>query len=107
MKRVFRRGGATPAESPNTSTILRGLLRRYVVLHGTESLTPKRAEPLINDGMGKIFGLRDGTVCGSITVNWNSSRQRSFRAYLCTARIAAYRKADVLCVSVSDFDMPS
>jgi hypothetical protein len=107
VKRAFRRGGVTPTESPNTNTILRGLPRRYVDLHGAEVLTPKRVEPLINDDMGKIFALRDGTVCGSIAVNWNSPRQRSYRAFLCTARIAAYWKADVLCASANDFDMAS
>ena len=107
VKRAFRRGGVIPAESPNTNTILRGLLRRYVDLHGAEVLTPKRVEPLINDDMGKIFALRDGIVCGSLTVNWNSPRQRSYRAYLFTARIAAYRKADVLCASANHFDMAS
>ena len=107
VKRVFRRGGVMPTETPNTNTILRGLLNRYVLLHGAEVLTPKRVEPLINSDMQGIFGVRDGVRCGSVTVHWSSPRFRSFRAYLSTARIAAYRKAGVLCVNSGDFDLRS
>ena len=107
VKRVFRRGGVMPTGTPNTNTILRGLLNRYVLLHGAEVLTPKRVEPLINSDMQGIFGVRDGVRCGSVTVHWSSPRFRSFRAYLSTARIAAYRKAGVLCVNSGDFDLRS
>ena len=51
--------------------------------------------------------MRDGVRCGSVTVNWSSPRFRSFRAYLSTALVAAYRKAGVLCVNSGDFDMRS
>ena len=105
VRRVLRRGGVTPADSPNTNTILRGLLSRYVSLHGAEVLAPRRAEPLVNSDMTGILGVPDATRARGITVNWASPRFRSFRAYLCTARMAAFRKADVLCQRSGDFDM--
>ena len=105
VRRVLRRGGVTPADSPNTNTILRGLLNRYVSLHGAEVLAPRRAEPLVNSDMTGILGVPDATRARGITVNWASPRFRSFRAYLCTTWMAAFRKADVLCQRSGDFDM--
>ena len=37
------------------------------------------------------------TKCGSGVVDWDLPRFRSFRAFLCTSRLAATRKADQLC----------
>ena len=108
VKRVMRRGGVQPVETPNTSSILKGLLRQYVELHGAEILTPKRAEPLIKEDMAKILHPSlNGTPCGRTVVDWDAPRFRSFRAYLCTSRMAATRKADVLCKSASDFSKAS
>ena len=41
VKRVIRRGGVQPIDTPSTNTILKGLLRQYAELYGAEVLCPK------------------------------------------------------------------
>ena len=50
VKRVLKRGGvvATVA-TPELTTLLEGMLRQYIRLHGPEALLPHRAEPFTNE----------------------------------------------------------
>jgi hypothetical protein len=107
VKRVMRRGGVQPIDTPSTNTILKGLLRQYVELHGAEILCPKRAEPLVASDMRGIFSVGPETKCGSGVVDWDLPRFRSFRAFLCTSRLAATRKADQLCKHSGSFTKAS
>ena len=107
VKRVMRRGGVQPIDTPSTNTILKGLLRQYAELHGAEVLCPKRAEPLVASDMRGIFGVGPETKCGSGVVDWDLPRFRSFRAFLCTSRLAATRKADQLCKHSGSFTKAS
>ena len=109
VKRVLKRGGVSTVATPELTVILKGMLRQYIRLHGPESLLPKRAEPLTNADTEAILRLgRDGPVTiNGRTLNWEQPFWRSFRAFLTTARAAAFRKADVLPATVADFDMGS
>lgn len=108
VKRVLKRGGISPVATPELTVLLKGMLRQYVRLHGPESLVPKRAEPLTNADTLAILRLPSGTtLANGKTLNWAQPFWRSFRAFLTSARAAAFRKADVLPVTRDEFDMGS
>ena len=108
VKRVLKRGGISPVATPELTVLLKGMLRQYIRLHGPESLIPKRAEPLTNADTLAILRLPSGTtLANGKTLNWAQPFWRSFRAFLTSARAAAFRKADVLPVTRDEFDMGS
>ena len=65
------------------------------------------AEPLVAPDMRGSFSVGPETKCGSGVVDWDLPRFRSFRAFLCTSRLAATRKADQLCQHSGSFTKAS
>ena len=116
VKRVLKRGGISAVATPELTVILKGLLRQYLRLHGPETLVPTRAEPLTNDDTLRIFNLPNGTLVNGVRqgtwingkpLDWAQPFWCSFKAFLATARQAAFRKADVLPVTADDFGLES
>ena len=104
VKRVLKRGGVTTVATPELTTLLKGMLRQYVRLHGPEALLPHRAEPFTNDDCMAVLQL---THVNGKELNWEHPFWCSFRAFITTGRAAAFRKADVLPVTKSEFDLAS
>ena len=78
--------------------------RQYVRLHGPEALLPHRAEPFTNEDCIAVLQL---THVNGKELNWEQPFWCSFRTFITTGRAAAFRKADVLPVTKSDFDLAS
>ena len=104
VKRVLKRGGVTAVATPELTALLKGMLRQYVRLHGPEALLPHRSEPLTN---GDAIAVLQLTHVNGKALNWEHPFWCSFRAFITTGRAAAFRKADVLPVTKSDFDLAS
>ena len=104
VKRVLKRGGVTAVATPELTTLLKGMLRQYVRLHGPGALLPHRAEPFTNKGAIVVLQL---THANGKELNREHPFWCSFRAFITTGRAAAFRKADVLPVTKANFDLAS
>ena len=105
VRRIHKRNGITIIAAPAMSTLMKGLLREYVRIHGADVLVPCRREPLTNEQMAAIARIPAGTKLGPCTVSPTSTLWRNYIAFNTTCRHAGTRCADLLCAEVHDFDV--
>ena len=105
VRRIHKRNGITIIAAPAMSTLMKGLLREYVRIHGADVLVPCRREPLTNEQMAAIARIPTGTKLGPCIVSPTSTLWRNYLSFNTTCRHAGARCADLLCAEVHDFDI--
>ena len=105
VRRIHKRNGITIIAAPAMSTLMKGLLREYVRIHGADVLVPCRREPLTNEQMAAIARIPTGTKLGPCIVSPTSTLWRNYLSFNTTCQHAGTRCADLLCAEVHDFDI--
>ena len=107
VRNVHARRGITLAGAPVVSRVIKGLLKAYVRVHGTDALVPTRKETITNRHCAAIYdaGCSALVRVGRHTVSWRLPRYRCFKALLNKLRQAGSRKADLLPVTPAEFDL--
>ena len=82
------------APAPEVALVIKGLVRRFVRIHGVDALLPERKAPIENHHAAAILGVDNGTQLSSGEVDWSRLRYKSFKAHVCTSREMGGRKAD-------------
>ena len=106
VRNVHLRRGITLAPAPVVSRVLKGMLKNYVRVHGTDALIPTRKEPIENRHCAAIYAIGRSAPArvGRHTVSWRTPRFRCFKALLNGLRQTGGRKADMLPVTPAEFD---
>ena len=107
VRNVHLRRGITLAPAPVVSRVLKGMLKNYVRVHGTDALIPTRKEPIENHHCAAMYAIGRSTPVrvGRHTVSWRTPRCRCFKALLNGLRQTGGRKADMLPVTPAEFDL--
>ena len=107
VRNVHARRGITLAAAPVVSRVIKGLLKTYVRVHGTDALIPTRKEPITNRHCAAIYDIGRGAPVrvGRHTVSWRLPRFKCFKALLNGLRQTGSRKADLLPVTPAEFDL--
>ena len=107
VRNVHARRGITLAGAPVVSRVIKGLLKTYVRVHGTDALIPTRKEPITNRHCVAIYDIGRSAPArvGRHVVSWRLPRYRCFKALLNGLRQTGSRKADLLPVTPAEFDL--
>ena len=95
VRNVHLRRGITLAPAPVVSRVLKGMLKNYVRVHGTDALIPTRKEPIENHHCAAMYAVGRSTPVrvGRHTVSWRTPRCRCFKALLNGLRQTGGRRA--------------
>jgi hypothetical protein len=70
----------------------KGLMRRYISLHGVRGLLPERKLPLTNDMIDAMFALPSGTKRGRLVLDWSTYFWKSAKACFSSKSATGSRK---------------
>ena len=107
VRRVHKHSDIAMCPAPSVALVLRGLMDEYVHIHGAGFLVPRRREPLTNEQTRAILTIAPRTKLGARVVDWASPLFVNFAAFLTTLRQSGSRKADLLSVTLEEFDRAS
>ena len=110
VRNAHKRRGITLPPSSVVTNVLRGLLREYVRVHGSDALIPSRKEPIENAHVVSMYAhVRSASagvnVTRSVTVSHGGVRFLCFRALLNALRQTGARKGDMIPVTAAEFDL--
>ena len=96
VAREHAKRGIKMAPLTMAAQVVQGMLRRYVEIHGADSLAPSRKKPLTNAIILLMLAARDcATLGGSLVVCWATYFWISVRATFSVLAETGMRKGDV------------
>ena len=104
VRRAHKRRGFLMPAAPQVALAMRGLVRRYVRVHGPQALAPTRKKAVTNAHANAIYAIPDGTELPGFVVQWDSLPFVCFTALLNMTRQTGSRKACLLPVTPAEFD---
>jgi hypothetical protein len=95
VSREHKKRGYFMAPFTMASSVMAGMLRKYVAQHGADCLAPSRKNPLTNEMIFGMFDTPDGCRSGQLVVAWNEYKWISVKATFSVLAETGMRKADV------------
>lgn len=94
--RIFKRWGIQMPGFSMVKAAVDGHARRYLALHGPQSLIPKRAENMTFHMMRRMFDIEDGTKVGTMVWDHQSHDVFIFRCLILFMMNTGFRLAEIV-----------
>ena len=97
VAREHKKRGFQMAPLSLVMKVMAGMMHRYVLINGTDSLTPARKNPLTNEMIDAMIGLEEGASAEgfSFVVRWHDAFWQGVLATIVVLAETGMRKSDV------------